>query len=107
MIAPTVISDFDKLVKKMIFNSEGDPIRQPSIIRGNDHTVTYGYGFTFIRKGGGKWSLYGDLDADLLKIGITLTQTEKTDLNNIVNALNQGLIKGNYQKYVHGVRLAN
>ncbi len=29
MIAPTIISNFDELVKKMIFKSEGDPIRQP------------------------------------------------------------------------------
>lgn len=50
MIAPTLISNFDEIVKKMIFNSEGDSIRQPSIIRGNDHTITYGYGYTFIRK---------------------------------------------------------
>jgi len=39
MIAPTLISNFDEIVKKMIFNSEGQPIRQPSIIRDNDHTV--------------------------------------------------------------------
>jgi hypothetical protein len=30
MIAPTVISNFDEIVKKMIFNSEGKNIKQPS-----------------------------------------------------------------------------
>ena len=31
MIAPTVISHFDKLVKKMIFNSEGNNIKDESL----------------------------------------------------------------------------
>ena len=44
MIAPTVISNLDEIVKKMIFKSEGTNITQPGNIVGNDHTVTYGYG---------------------------------------------------------------
>lgn len=34
MIAPTVTSDFDKLVKKMIFNSEGNNIKDKSLTLG-------------------------------------------------------------------------
>jgi len=37
MIAPTIISNFDEIVKKMIFKSESDPIRQPRNI--GDHTL--------------------------------------------------------------------
>jgi len=75
MIAPTFISNFDEIVKKMILKSEGKNIEQPRNIVGGDHTVTYGYGYTFIRKNSQDvWSLYGDLDHDLLKIGITLTE---------------------------------
>ncbi|MCJ7784182.1 MAG: hypothetical protein MUP41_09620 [Desulfobacterales bacterium] len=73
MITPHGISDFDKMVKKMVFDSEGKNITVPTNI--DDHTVTYGYGYTFIRKNSQDvWSLYGDLDHDLLKIGITLTE---------------------------------
>lgn len=37
MIAPTIISNFDEIVKKMIFKAEGDPIRQPRNV--GDYTV--------------------------------------------------------------------
>lgn len=92
MIAPTIISNFDEIVKKMIFKSEGDPIRQPRNV--GDHTVTYGYGYTFIRKNSeGVWSIYGNLKTDLLSIGISfdpLFEQAEDMLRNIVFALNNG-----------------
>lgn len=78
MITPHTISDFDGIVQKMILNSEGENISVPHNI--GDNTLTYGYGFTFIRKNiDGEWSIYGDLDADLDEINITLTEDEKIE----------------------------
>jgi len=34
MIAPTVISNFDEIIKKMIFNSEGNNIKDESLTLG-------------------------------------------------------------------------
>ncbi len=97
MIAPTITSEFDKIVKKMIFNSEGQPIRQPSIIRGNDHTVTYGYGYTFIRKDKyGKWSIYENLEDDLFEIGIFLYQQQNKILNDLLKDIVTALNNKNY-----------
>jgi hypothetical protein len=43
--------DFDTLVRKIILNYEGPHIDVPHNI--GDNTLTYGYGFTFIRKADG------------------------------------------------------
>ena len=78
MIAPTFISNFDEIVKKMILKAEGHA-EQPKNI--GDHTVTYGYGYTFIRKSNIKgkdvWSIYGYLEGDLFEIGIMLNWQEQ------------------------------
>src|SRR3972149_3725039 len=101
MIAPTVISNFDEIVKKMILKAEGNA-EQPKNV--GDHTVTYGYGYTFIRKSNIKgkdvWSIYGNLKDDLLSIGISfdpIFEQWRDMLNNIVIALNNG---GDYKKTV-------
>ncbi|MGZ3535782.1 MAG: hypothetical protein ACXU9K_11220 [Thermodesulfobacteriota bacterium] len=63
------IGNFDQEVQKVIFNAEKlDP--EPTCNKA-DNTVTYGYGYTFIRKGD-IWRIYGNLDTDLAAIGITL-----------------------------------
>jgi hypothetical protein len=70
MINPHQVSGFKEVVKQFIILTEGGPLLQPKLItdkKGNsDHTITYGYGYTFIRKGtNGKWSIYSNLYDDL------------------------------------------
>ena len=88
MITPHTIGNMDQVVKKVIFNSEGI---EPEPTNVGDNTVTYGYGYTFIRKGD-KWNIYGNLYSDLAAIGITLNADEKTKLQSIAYALNQNNI---------------
>jgi len=86
MITPHTTSDFDKIVQKMILKSEGENISVPHNI--GDNTLTYGYGFTFIRKKKDVWNIYENLDDDLFEIGIVLNEEEEKMLDNIVKALN-------------------
>lgn len=61
---------------------------------GQDGTVTYGYGYTFIRKGAGNvWSIYPHLNADLAKVGIRLTDTQQRMLTDIARSLSDGKSK--------------
>ena len=55
-----------------------------------DGTVTYGYGYTFIRNGTRSWERYDNLDDDLADIGITLTDAQKISLDEIADSLNRG-----------------
>jgi Ca2+-binding RTX toxin-like protein len=58
-----------------------------------DNTVTYGYGYTFIRKGkNDTWSIPNFIYNDLAEIGITLNENERTRLQNIADALNKNNI---------------
>lgn len=57
MINAHSISNMDQIVRKMIFNCEGISYEPENI---GDHTVTYGYGYTFIRRGD-VWRAYGSL----------------------------------------------
>lgn len=63
--------------------------KQPSDV--GDHTVTYGYGYTLIRKADDRWSIYENLGADLATIGITLTKTQTDILEQIADSLNKNL----------------
>ena len=87
MINTHSISNMDQVVKKMIFNCEGiDPEPTKNI---GDNTITYGYGYTFIRKGSDGWATYENLDSDLAAIGIELSASQRTQLDAIARALTQ------------------
>lgn len=83
------VCDFcDKLfsaIKKVEGLSE-----QPKDIK--DHTVTYGYGYTLLRKGSNdEWEIYKYLNADLATIGITLSNEQLDILESIKKSLNDVL----------------
>lgn len=94
MINTHQISNTGELVRIMVLGAEGSNLTQPTNV--GDHTITYGYGYTFIQRGtDGKWFVTGTLANDLDAIGITLTDDlnvsndEMDQLNSIVDALNQ------------------
>ena len=87
MIITHPIPNLGEVVRTIVLRTEGPPERQPRNV--GDHTVTYGYGYTFIQRAeNGTWSKTTTLDDDLAAIGITLTQTETAQLDSIVEALN-------------------
>jgi Ca2+-binding RTX toxin-like protein len=94
MITVHPISNMGELVRVMVLGAEGRPERRPRNV--GDHTITYGYGYTFIqRRKDGTWFITTTLASDLAAIGITMTNDpnvsndEMDQLNYIVNALNQ------------------
>jgi|WetSurMetagenome_2_1015567.scaffolds.fasta_scaffold00868_3 hypothetical protein len=89
MIEVHRISAMEDLTRKAVFKAEGRMEEYPRQV-GGDRTVTYGYGYTFIRYGGGLlgWKRYEHLDNDLADIGIKLTKTEKDSIDAIASARN-------------------
>jgi hypothetical protein len=89
MIEVHKIADMEELTRKAVFKAEGRMEEYPRQV-GGDRTVTYGFGYTFIRYGGPKkgWKRYENLDNDLAAIGIKLTKTEKDSLDAIATARN-------------------
>ncbi len=87
MISAHQISNMGELSRLMILGAEGfNP--QPTNV--GDHTITYGYGYTFIRRGSNnQWGICENLTVDLAAIGIALTPDENTQLELIRDALNQ------------------
>lgn len=66
-----------------------------TVYQPNDHVPTIGYGYTFIRLGrdalgNPTWALYENLNSDMAAIGRTLTTSQLTTLNQIVQARNSG-----------------
>ena len=83
---------FDVKLRQVVFGAEGSLLAKPGDV--DDHTVTFGYGYTFIRKGAlGIWATYEFLVADLATpgIGIVLTSTELEKLDTIADKLTAGL----------------
>jgi hypothetical protein len=89
MIEVHRISDMEGLTRKAVFKAEGRMEEHPRQV-GGDRTVTYGYGYTFIRYGGRilGWQRYEHLEKDLAAIGIKLTDTETKSLRVIAKARN-------------------
>jgi hypothetical protein len=93
MIKVHKISNMEELARIAIFGAEGNMEETPRQVSSKDRTVTYGYGYTFIRRGPDRWKLYEHLDEDLASIGITLTDTEKEQLGTIAKARNKSETK--------------
>jgi Ca2+-binding RTX toxin-like protein len=74
-------ANFDRLLRLIIQGAEGTPLLTPQNI--GDGTITLGYGYTFIRGD----RLYGTLGADLVSVGITLTEAESDKLDEVVAGL--------------------
>jgi|WetSurMetagenome_2_1015567.scaffolds.fasta_scaffold00104_39 GH24 family phage-related lysozyme (muramidase) len=83
------ISNMEELARIAIFGAEGNMEETPRQVASKDRTVTYGYGYTFIRRGRKEWERYKYLDDDLATIGIKLTDTEKDQLDAIADARNE------------------
>lgn len=80
-----VIENQDAVARRLIQSGEGHNLVRPTNV--GDHTITLGYGYTFIRKGGGGWNVIDALIGDLADIGISLSQAQETQLDNIAAAL--------------------
>jgi len=79
--------EVEELTRKAVFKAEGRMEEYPRQV-GGDRTVTYGFGYTFIRFNGKKWSVYEHLGKDLAAIKIKLTDTEYKKLDAIATARN-------------------
>ena len=86
-IAYHVVTNFNTLLRQMIRLSEG---LGPQPYNLGDNTITYGYGYTFLRRSGNKWGVYTYLDDDLAAVGIELNNSERDRLGKIVSLLNSG-----------------
>lgn len=73
------------LVARLIEANEGAAYLSPQVIDGNDHTITFGYGYTFVRSG----LRYTHLVADLAPLGLVLDQTQLNLLDSIAIAQGQ------------------
>ncbi|UQG64865.1 calcium-binding protein [Marinobacter sp. M2C] len=81
------IANQDAVARRLIQGSEGSNLALPTNV--GDHTVTLGFGFTFLRKGAdGAWSVLGSLAQDLASVSIALTDGQDRQLVGIRNALN-------------------
>ena len=69
------ITDYPDFVNRLLKAVEGAAKLSPEVILGNDHTITFGYGYTFVRGP----RPYVHLSADLAPLGIVLS-TDQTDL---------------------------
>ena len=88
-IATHVIANQDALARRLIQSGEGTNLSTPTNV--GDHTVTLGFGFTFIRRGtNNAWNVLDSLTADLATIGITLTTAQGLQLSAIARALTAG-----------------
>ena len=67
------------VLTRLIEAGEGPAYLRPSVITGNDHTITFGYGYTFVRSG----SRYTHIVADLATLGIVLSQPQLDLLTDI------------------------
>ena len=67
-IAYHVVTNFNTLLRQMIRLSEGlGP--QPYNLR--DNTITYGYGYTFLRRSGNKWGYIPTWTTTWLRLGLS------------------------------------
>jgi len=89
MINTHKISNMEELARIAIFGAEGNMEETPRQVASKDRTVTYGYGYTFIRRGRKKWVLHKYLEDDLAAIGIALTDNENKQLKAIAEARNE------------------
>jgi hypothetical protein len=79
--------EVEELTRKAVFKAEGRMEEYPRQV-GGDRTVTYGFGYTFIRFNGKRWGIYEHLEKDLAAIGIKLTKAEYKQLLKIAETRN-------------------
>ncbi|NIM41638.1 MAG: hypothetical protein GTN84_11135 [Hydrogenophaga sp.] len=78
-----------QLTRKLIHNGEGKSLSTPTNV--GDHTVTLGFGYTFIRRrADSKWMVIDNLKSDMARVGIALTNTQLDQLSEIAQALSNG-----------------
>jgi len=77
------IENQNETARRLIQSGEGKNISKPKNL--HDHTITLGFGYTFIRKDSrGMWFVPRDLPIDLASIGILLTQKQRDNLAEFV-----------------------
>ena len=87
-------NDYNTLMLDMIKAVEG---AGPKLYPAVDPTLTWGYGYTFLRKDiTGRWSINEFLEPDLgiAELNISLSETELQQLNDIADQLNTGTAEG-------------
>jgi len=82
------IDNQNEVARRLIQSGEGP--NQSKAKNLHDKTITLGFGYTFIRNTGGHWFVQGTLKADLASIGITLTNKQRADLQQIADIQNNG-----------------
>jgi len=82
------IDNQNEVARRLIQSGEGP--NQSKAKNLHDKTITLGFGYTFIRNVGKRWVVLDTLNSDLASIGITLTDKQRTDLQNIARAQNDG-----------------
>jgi hypothetical protein len=82
------IGNLNEVARRLIRSGEGP--NQSKAKNLDDKTITLGFGYTFIRNVGKRWVVLDTLNSDLASIGITLTDKQRTDLQNIARAQNDG-----------------
>lgn len=81
------IKNRDAVARRLIQSGEGHNLAIPADV--GDHTITYGYGYTFLRRGGsGSWFIPDLLPPDLRSIGIELSGEQQDLLGKIKLGLN-------------------
>ena len=89
------VTNFNTLRERAIRLAES---LHPRPINIGDDTITYGWGFTFLRKstrnGVDTWLRYEHLNSCLAAIGITLSENELEDLDRIGEALTANHLNG-------------
>jgi len=82
------IGNQNEVARRLIRSGEGANQSKPKNL--HDKTITLGFGYTFIRNVGRRWVVLDTLEVDLASIGITLTDRQRTDLQAIARAQNDG-----------------
>ena len=82
------IGNQNEVARRLIQSGEGPNQSKPKNL--HDKTITLGFGYTFIRNVGRRWVVLDTLEVDLASIGITLTDRQRTDLQTIARAQNDG-----------------
>jgi Ca2+-binding RTX toxin-like protein len=91
----SVSGAYGAFLLKLVKGGEGTPFLTPQ--KTNDYTITFGYGYTFLR--GKSFEYFENVDPDLAKIGITLTALQQSKLNQAARAKFDGKLS-DYDKYV-------